>query len=212
MTMLEELCRTSFYNACHEIVQNERLVMLKGTRPFPPREFADFFVAGHKFNWEYLPVEMMTRQRPGSIKLKAWHWINENADRIVAGYVLKRLGGNLEKAMRAAGTFSALFEDFRAYYENRRMEYMPQNGIKALNEFNTELVKKKRTPQSHGGVANLLKVLTKTMHEQGSSIVTIAKVQYAVCLQAGICIPEEFLTDVLVGEAIAEVEAADDGK
>lgn len=56
---------------------------------------------------------------------------------------------------------------------------------------------------SHGGIANLLKVLTKTMNEQGSTIRTIAKVQYAVCLQAGIYIPEEFITDVLVAAEMA---------
>ena len=56
---------------------------------------------------------------------------------------------------------------------------------------------------SHGGVANLLKVLTKTMNAQGSSIRSIAKVQYAVCTQAGIYIPDEFVTDVLVGADIA---------
>ena len=55
---------------------------------------------------------------------------------------------------------------------------------------------------SHGGVANLLKVLTKTMHEQGSSIRTIAKVQYAICTQAGIYVPDEFITDVLVAADI----------
>ena len=55
---------------------------------------------------------------------------------------------------------------------------------------------------SHGGVANLLKVLTKTMHEQGATIRTIAKTQYVICLQAGIYIPEEFITDVLVAEDI----------
>lgn len=39
---------------------------------------------------------------------------------------------------------------------------------------------------SHGGVANLLKILTKTMEKQGSSIENIAKVQYTICMQAGI--------------------------
>lgn len=53
-------------------------------------------------------------------------------------------------------------------------------------------------PQSHGGVANLLKVLTKTMEKQGADITSIAKVQYAVCVQAGIYIPEEFIQDVAV--------------
>ena len=55
-----------------------------------------------------------------------------------------------------------------------------------------------KTPQSHGGVANLLKILTKTMEKQGSNIASIAKVQYAVCVQAGIYIPDEFIRDVAV--------------
>ena len=56
----------------------------------------------------------------------------------------------------------------------------------------------RKTPQSHGGVANLLKVLTKTMEKQGSDITSIAKVQYAVCVQAVIYIPDEFIRDVAV--------------
>ena len=61
-----------------------------------------------------------------------------------------------------------------------------------------ELARMGKRPQSHGGVANLLKVLTKTMHERGTSIHTIARVQYTVCMQTGIYIPDEFLTDILV--------------
>lgn len=61
---------------------------------------------------------------------------------------------------------------------------------------------KQISTHSHGGVANLLRVLTKTMHEQGSTIRTIAKVQYAICLQAGIYVPEEFMTDVLTAADI----------
>ena len=56
----------------------------------------------------------------------------------------------------------------------------------------------RKTPQSHGGVANLIKVLTKTMEKQGSDITSIAKVQYAICIQAGIYIPDEFIRDVAV--------------
>ena len=56
----------------------------------------------------------------------------------------------------------------------------------------------RKTPKSHGGVANLLKVLTKTMEKQGSDITSIAKVQYAICVQAGIYIPDEFIRDVAV--------------
>lgn len=74
----------------------------------------------------------------------------------------------------------------------------------ALQTKRAELSKTGKMPQSHGGVANLLKVLTKTMQVQGSSIQTIAKVQYAVCMQAGILIPDEFLTDVLTAVDIME--------
>lgn len=73
----------------------------------------------------------------------------------------------------------------------------------ALIASNTEaMAKKGKVPQSHGGVANLLKVLTKTMKEQGSGIDSIAKMQYTVCMQAGIYIIPEFLTDVLVADEI----------
>lgn len=77
-------------------------------------------------------------------------------------------------------------------------------SIKQLDEKKAELAKIGKLPQSHGGVANLLKVLTKTMATRGASIHTIAKVQYAVCMQAGIYIPDEFLTDVLVAADILE--------
>ena len=44
----------------------------------------------------------------------------------------------------------------------------------------------------------MLKVMTKTMEKQGSDITSIAKVQYAICIQAGIYIPDEFIRDVAV--------------
>ena len=55
-----------------------------------------------------------------------------------------------------------------------------------------------KMPSSHGGVANLLKVLTKTMEQRGASLNTIAKTQWAICKQAGFYIPDEFLTDASV--------------
>lgn len=36
------------------------------------------------------------------------------------------------------------------------------------------------------------------MEKQGSDITSIAKVQYAICVQAGIYIPDEFIRDVAV--------------
>ena len=36
------------------------------------------------------------------------------------------------------------------------------------------------------------------MEKQGSDITSIAKVQYTICVQAGIYIPDEFIRDVAV--------------
>lgn len=76
-------------------------------------------------------------------------------------------------------------------------------------EFNVSEVKKQilqngKRPNSHGGVANLLKTLTKTMEKQGASIQSIAKVQYAICMQAGIYIPDEFIEDVALALSIMD--------
>lgn len=50
-----------------------------------------------------------------------------------------------------------------------------------------------------------MKVLTKTMEKQGADIANIAKVQYAVCVQAGIYIPDEFVRDVAVTLDMKEI-------
>ena len=67
-----------------------------------------------------------------------------------------------------------------------------------VTEAKKQIVENGKRPNSHGGMANLLKVLTKTMEKQGASIENIAKVQYTVCMQAGIYIPDEFIEDVAV--------------
>ena len=91
----------------------------------------------------------------------------------------------------------------------------PMSAVNANNALRELEIKEKtgvsvvKTPSSHGGVANLLKTLTRTMEKQGASIESIAKVQYAICVQAGIYIPDEFLLDVATAltykEAIEEI-------
>jgi len=86
------------------------------------------------------------------------------------------------------------------------LEWFKQKRRELRNEMTTELqvinenvaLAKQKSVQSHGGVANLLKVLTKTMEKQGADIRSIAKVQYTICRQAGILIPDEFIEDVAV--------------
>lgn len=192
--MLEELCKSALRDACMDIANSFPLVSLRGySKPVSP--FAPFFGDGFFWDWNVLQIKKVGRPRAGSIPREAWKWFNENGDSIVGAYVRKRHNGNLEHAMIWFGTFDALYNDFKIYFEERKKAFMEKTE-NALQKRKSELAKKGEKPQSYGGVANLLKVLAKTSAEQGSSIQTIAKVQYAVCMQAGIFIPDEFLTDV----------------
>jgi hypothetical protein len=203
--MLEELCRSSFYTACCEKKHSEGLVYLKG-RPRPTKMLADFQIDQYmKFDWHFLPIDTFIGRgkRRNSTQRLAWVWFNEHAKQIRDAYIKKEYGGDIGLAMMFAGNFDTLFTEFLDYFSARRKAFMEKTE-NALAVNKTALSNRGKSPQSHGGVANLLKVLTKTMHDQGSSIFSIAKVQYAVCMQAGIFIPEEFLTDVLVAQEIME--------
>ena len=201
--MLQELCRTSFEKACKGI--SSPLVKLKG-RSSP---FTNFYGEyGVRHNWKHLPVKKVSREQRRSelhqTHIKAWHYFNDNADKLRDRYIAVTFGYNLEQGMIESGTFDALFEGFYNDFEERKNRYMDKTN-QLIDAKQEALAAVGKHPQSHGGVANLLKVLTKTMHDQGASIYTIAKVQWSVCVQAGIYIPDEFLTDVLVAnEMISE--------
>lgn len=79
----------------------------------------------------------------------------------------------------------------------------------SMNNIALEMAKKNEKifkPTSHSGIASLLSVLTRTMEKQGADITSIAKVQYAVCVQAGVYIPEEFLLDVAIALDVEDKE------
>jgi len=203
--MLEELCRSAMYHICREAEETAPLVVLKGQPWKKVNEFTDFFTRTSSFIfWPGALAEKAHRSHRGSDIRKSWVWMNEHADALCMAYIAEK-GGDLQAVMRRAETFDALFQDFKTYFAERRQKFMEKTEA-SLAERNAELAKIGKTPQSHGGVANLLKVLTKTMHTQGSSIYSIAKVQYAICIQAGIYIPDEFLTDVLVAQEIMNGE------
>lgn len=132
---------------------------------------------------------------------KCERYFEENSEKIISNF-LHDTYGDIETAVLQTDSFMKLAEEFQNWFDKRRAKFMEQTD--------TDIQKWKETctatkPQSHGGVANLLKVLTKTMEKQGADIANIAKVQYAVCVQAGIYIPDEFVRDVAVTLDMKEI-------
>ena len=113
--------------------------------------------------------------------------------------------GGKEKAYEQTERKEELIQRYIEWFAEKRKEMRKgmESGIKQEIE---RIAKKdetcvnvyKNVRGNQGGVANLLKVLTKTMERQGADIRSIAKVQYSICQQAGIMIPEEFIEDVAV--------------
>lgn len=133
---------------------------------------------------------------------KCERYFEDNSEKIISNF-LHDTYGTIETAVLQTDSFMKLAEEFQNWFDERRMKFMEQTD--------TDIQKWKEAcatskPQSHGGVANLLKVLTKTMEKQGADVRNIAKVQYAVCVQAGIYIPDEFVRDVAVTLDMKEIE------
>lgn len=201
--MLEEQCRGVFEKACQEVIdKHTQLVRLKGGWPRPKNEFENYFKWDDKYyTWDGWLVKKVSDSSKDNIIRDAFIYF-VHGEKLRDAYI-KQKYGDLETAMRQTVKFSVLFNTFLEDFAYRRNQFMEQiNDL--LNIKKGELKRQGKLPQSHGGVANLLKVLTQTMKAQGSSIKTIAKVQYTVCMQAGILIPDEFITDVLVSANIEE--------
>lgn len=131
---------------------------------------------------------------------KCENYVEEHSKEIVRIYLGVRWGG-IETAIMSTKCFLELCTDFTEWFDERRKNFLKEMDA-AIAEIKSFQISEK--PQSHGGVANLLKVLTKTMEKQGADITNIAKVQYAVCIQAGIYIPDEFVQDVAVAMDVLE--------
>ena len=210
--MLEELVSSGLWNSFCEIVELKPSLTLKLQYRTPAYqakleagEAAEKFLGGASFHtqWDLLP-KLDFRSRPmryGSLERSAWVWFVENDVKIARAFIRDSYGGDWMRAMTESRDFDGLHEEYLNYFRGRREQFLDKE--KQIIAIQQEALKNTRKmPASHGGVANLLKVLTKTMQQQGASILSIAKMQYAVCTQAGILLPNEFLVDVLVADQI----------
>lgn len=148
---------------------------------------------GHRYGYRYFLLGKCER------------YFESNSEQFILIF-LSETYGNIETAVSKTDCFTELSNEFIKWFDERRNKFMEKMEIDIQK---VREMSEKKTPQSHGGVANLLKVLTKTMEKQGADIQNIARVQYAVCVQAGIYIPDEFIRDVAVTLDMGEEERND---
>ena len=141
----------------------------------------------------YFP-KWTTRGASAVLDTKCEQWFYHHCTDMIKGMFKDNSWAGIEDAIKGTHSYKGLCNRWDNWFEGRKKVFMEKMNQEVMKTSGVPA----KTPSSHGGVANLLKVLTKTMIQRGASLDTIAKIQYAVCTQAGIYIPNEFLTDVAV--------------
>lgn len=199
--MLERVCENSLKRLCRPIVEahNPPKVRLKGdTKEYPPNPYKDF--VNGEFGWFDTYLVRMSKPR-AMCHDKCVAFFDKNAEIISRIFIKEEYCDDVEYAMFKTKDFMVLFQQFLIWFGDKRRKFQMEFNV---SEAKKQMLQNGKRPNSHGGVANLLKTLTKTMENQGASIQSIAKVQYTVCMQAGIYIPDEFIEDVAVALSIME--------
>ena len=202
--MLERVCENDLKRLCRPIVEshNPPVVRLKGdTTEYPPNPYKDF--ADDKFGWFDTYLVRMSKPR-AMCHDKCVAFFDKNAEIISRIFIKEKYCDDVEYAMFKTKDFMVLFQQFLIWFEDKRREFQMQFNV---SEAKKQMLENGKRPNSHGGVANLLKTLTKTMEKQGASIQSIAKVQYTICMQAGIYIPDEFIEDVAIALSVMDEKA-----
>lgn len=186
---LRELAQSVFEDKCER-----KLLRIKG-EPIKENEWdrkqPTYFNGSERYN--FFPWDF-SRKSNNTTSFKARAYF-QNHSKELSTLFISEIYGDMVNAIIQTRRFTQIIKRFVAWFNERRENFL-ENMSTAIAEVKKFQMSEK--PQSHGGVANLLKVLTKTMEKQGADITSIAKVQYAVCVQAGIYIPEEFIQDVAV--------------
>ena len=194
--MLEQYCCEALRNMCVETIDNYNPPVLRlktDKTEYPENPYKDF-LGEYRFMWMRTVYDWGSGNRCKRHDM-ARRWFDKNSDTLVIYFFSNLYGGNIENAMKLTGNFNQLWDEFQIWFDSKRRDFRMAFDIADSKK---QILENGKRPLSHGGVANLLKTLTKTMEKQGSSIESIAKVQYTICMQAGIYIPDEFIEDVAV--------------
>lgn len=204
---LERVCANEFRSMVQKVFDEKgekKLVYIKGEQPKENEfdlKFDNYFQGSswYSYSWNW---GRSGRGYKYFLKGKCERYFESNSERFILNF-LSETYGNIETAVLQTDCFLELWQEFEEWFEQRRVKFMEKMGAD-IQKWKEGISQSK--PQSHGGVANLLKVLTRTMEKQGADIQNIAKVQYAVCIQAGIYIPDDFIRDVAVTLDMKEIE------
>ena len=199
--MLERVCENDLKHLCKPIVEryNPPLVRRKGDKAEVPINPFKNFVDG-EFGWFDTYIVRMSKPR-AMCHDKCVAFFDKNAEKICTAFMREEYHRDVEYAMFKTMDFMVLFQKFLNWFSDKRREFQMQFNV---SEAKKQMLENGKRPNSHGGVANLLKTLTKTMEKQGASIQSIAKVQYTICMQAGIYIPDEFIEDVAIALSVMD--------
>ena len=199
--MVERVCESTLKRLCRQVVErhNPPIVRLKGDMEDIPTNPFKNFVDG-EFGW--FDTYLVGMSKPRAVcHDKCVAFFNKKSSFLCLIFLTQKYDGDLESAMTQTGKFEVLYQEFLDWFDDKRREFQMQFNV---SEAKKQILESGKRPNSHGGVANLLKTLTKTMEKQGASIQSIAKVQYTICMQAGIYIPDEFIEDVAVALSVME--------
>ena len=202
--MVERVCENALKRLCRQVVErhNPPLVRLKDDKTdIPINPFKDFITG--EFGWFDTYLIGMSKPR-AMCHDKCVSFFYKNAEKICMAFINEIYHGDVEYAMFKTMDFTALYQEFLNWFADKRREFQMQFNV---SEAKKQILESGKRPNSHGGVANLLKTLTKTMEKQGASIQSIAKVQYTICMQAGIYIPDEFIEDVAIALSVMDEKA-----
>lgn len=195
----ERFCIATFKAMCEEVFHKKcvmRLAHRKGEEPMFTKwdtKYDTYFQGNTWYSFSWFNGRCGFGYRY-FLKARCELYFEKHTRQIISLF-LSESYGSIEYAILETDCFLELWNVFEKWFDDRRNKFM-ENMKAEIQDIRSMSTRK--TPQSHGGVANLLKVLTKTMEKQGSDITSIAKVQYAICVQAGIYIPDEFIRDVAV--------------
>lgn len=194
--MLEQYCCESLRNICRNVVDNynQPLVQLKTDKTkHLDNPYKDFL---GEYHYLYLrSVYDWGHGRKTRVHDLCRKYFDEKSDNLVILFFSDLYNGEIENAMKQTSDFKSLWNKFQEWFDQKRRDFRMTFDI---TDSKKQILENGKRPNSHGGVANLLKVITKTMEKQGTSIENIAKVQYTIYMQAGIYIPDEFIEDVAV--------------